>query len=158
MRSAAGIARIALSLLFCFASAAQEPPTRAPDESAFDEVGALEELRASIKGREEELSSKVFKNVEILGNVPAGRLLRIMEMGYARSLGVSCDHCHKPDTWESDELPGKQIARDMVKMVNRINTELLPSIEGLKLNPEKPIVNCTTCHRGQVKPALSMGK
>jgi hypothetical protein len=154
-------ARIAFAVCIAVStgtSTADEPTTERPPKPAFDQAGALETLRASIKGREEEKSSAVFKNIQILGDVPAGRLLRIMEFGWSGSLGVSCDHCHLPAKWESDDVPGKQIARDMAKMTKTINAELLASIEGLKSNPEKPVVNCTTCHRGQVKPATSMNK
>jgi hypothetical protein len=35
-----------------------------------------------------------------------------------------------------------------------INTEQLKKIKNLK--SENPGVNCTTCHRGQVKPALNL--
>jgi len=39
-------------------------------------------------------------------------------------------------------------------MVDTINTRLLANIEGLK--SERAMVNCTTCHRGRVKPALHL--
>ena len=42
----------------------------------------------------------------------------------------------------------------MSAMVATINTQLLAKIANLK-GPQ-PIVNCTTCHRGLVKPALNM--
>lgn len=153
----------AVTLAVCLAltagtSLAEEPLTGRPPKPAFDQAAALDALRASIKGREEEKSSAVFKNIQILGDVPAGRLLKIMESGWSGSLGVSCDHCHLTSKWESDDVPGKQIARDMAKMTKTINADLLASIEGLKSNPEKPVVNCTTCHRGQVRPATSMKK
>ena len=38
-------------------------------------------------------------------------------------------------------------------MVREINAKL-GTIEGL--DSEKPVVNCTTCHRGQIKPALDL--
>ncbi len=140
------------------AALAQTPQASAPPKLPFDQAAALDAIRASIKGHEEEPSSAVFKNVQMLGQIPAGRLLKIMEFGYSGSLGVTCDHCHIPGKWESDDVPGKQIARDMAKMTRTINADLLASIEGLKSNPEKPVVNCTTCHRGQVKPATTMAK
>ena len=108
-----------------------------------------------IAGREQLPADSVFRNIEMMKGVPAGRLVRIMQMGYARSLGVSCDHCHDTDEWESDAKPQKDIARRMMAMVDTINRVLLPRIPDLE--SERPVVNCTTCHRGAVKPALDLG-
>lgn len=129
-------------------------PTPTPAAATFDQAAALATLREQIKGKEKEPASSVFKNVQTMKTVPAGRLLAIMEFGYARSLGINCTHCHTPEKWESDDKPQKQIARDMSAMVGRINGELLKGIKNLK--SESPTVNCTTCHRGEVKPALNM--
>lgn len=114
----------------------------------------LAALRKSIEGREQLPASEVFKNVQKLQKVPAGRLLSIMQMGYSRSLGVGCDHCHSPGRWEDDSKAPKQIARQMIDMAERINGELLPAVAGIA--DRKPIVNCTTCHRGALKPALNL--
>ena len=129
---------------------AQANPTPTP----FDQPAAIAKLREQIKGKEQEPASSVFKNIQMLKTVPAGRLLTIMQMGYARSLGVDCTHCHVPDKWDSDEKAEKQIARDMNAMAAKINGELLKNIKNLKT--ETPTINCTTCHRGQVKPALNL--
>jgi len=59
-----------------------------------------------------------------------------------------------PGKWESDEDPTKKIAREMMAMNRAINDQHLKKIEGLK--GPNPAVSCTTCHRGQVKPATSM--
>ncbi len=125
-----------------------------PEQTAFDQAAALADLRKSIAGKENEPAEKVFKNIQLLKGVPAARLLRIMEMGYSRSLGVDCTHCHLPGTWEKDDKPAKQIAREMVTMVGAINNQHLKPIKNLK--SENPMVNCTTCHRGQTKPALNL--
>jgi hypothetical protein len=114
----------------------------------------LTTLRASIAGKEGQLASEMFENIRIMTNVPAGRLLNIMNLGYSRSLGVSCVHCHVPNHWEIDDKPAKRTAREMSKMVKTINQDLLRSIADLK--SENPTVNCTTCHRGQLKPALDL--
>lgn len=127
-------------------------PTPAP--VVFDRSAALSALREQIKGRENEPAEKVFKNMKMLGSVPAGRILSIMEMGYSRSLGVDCTHCHVPGKWESEDKPQKQVAREMAAMVSAINSQMLTKIPNLQSTA--PIVNCTTCHRGQVKPALNM--
>ena len=124
--------------------------------AAFDQAAAIAKIREQIKGREQEPAEKVFKNIQMpnLKPIPAARLLAVMEIGYARSLGVNCTHCHVPEKWESDEKPQKQIARDMSAMVAKINGESLKAIKNLK--SETPTINCTTCHRGQIKPALSL--
>ncbi len=127
-----------------------------PTPAAFDQPAAIAKLRDQIKGREQEPASKVFKNVStaMLKDMPAARLLAVMEFGYARSLGVNCTHCHTAGNWESEDKPQKQIAREMSAMAARINGELLKGIKNLK--SATPTVNCTTCHRGQLTPGLNL--
>ena len=138
-----------------FTDTAQAKPTPTP-KIDFDQKAALSKLREQIKGKENEPATKIFKNIQIAKDMSADRLLKVMEFGSAGSLGVSCTHCHVPDKWESEEKPQKQIARDMSLMVEKINKDLLKNIKGL-MSPA-PSVNCTTCHRGQIIPALSMQK
>jgi hypothetical protein len=131
----------------------QATPT--PQEGApFNQEEALANLRKVIAGQETKPAEEVFKNIQILKGMPAGRMLRVMELGYARSLGVNCTHCHVENAWEKEDKPTKQIAREMMKMTSTINSDLLKPIKNLK--SESPIVNCTTCHRGQIKPELNL--
>lgn len=123
-------------------------------EKPFDQAAALADLSRKIAGQETKPAGEVFKNIQILKGMPAGRVLKVMEFGYARSLGVNCTHCHVVGEWEKDDKPAKQIARDMVAMSNTINSDLLNKIKNLK--GPNAIVNCTTCHRGQVKPVLNL--
>ena len=136
---------------------AQTTPNATPasqEEKPFDQAQKLAELTKQIAGKENLPAEQVFKNIQILKGIPAGRLLRIMELGYSRSLGVNCTHCHVVDQWDKDDKPTKPIAREMSKMVQTINNDLLKPIKNLK--GPNPIVNCTTCHRGQIKPALNL--
>ena len=157
---------VALVPLFACASSRLEAPADAaapaatnaavaPEDSAnFDTAAALAELRRSIAGRENMRADSVWKNLKVLDKMPAGRVLNVMEMGYSRSLGVNCLHCHVSGDWASDKKRPKGVTRDMVLMSARINNELLKAVPNLQ--SEKPTVNCTTCHRGQVKPALNL--
>ena len=129
-------------------------PTPAAAATPFDQTAAIAKLKEQIKGRENEPASAVFKNIQTMKSTPAGRLLAVMEMGFARSLGVNCTHCHVPDKWEAEDKTQKQTARDMSAMVTTLNKDLLKNIKNLK--SESPIVNCTTCHRGEIKPALNL--
>ncbi len=128
-------------------------PPQPPDQQ-FDEARAIADLQRAIAGREELPATEVFKNIIQYKGVTAGRLLRIMELGFSRSLGVTCTHCHVPGQWESEEKSTKQIAREMSKMVTTINGGLLKQIPNLRST--NPSVNCTTCHRGQTRPALEL--
>ncbi len=124
------------------------------EEKTFNQAQKLEELRQSIAGKENMAADSVFKNIQLLKGMPAGRLLRVMEIAYSKSLGVDCTHCHVVDQWEKEDKPTKQIAREMWGMMNGINSQFLKNIKNLK--SETPSINCTTCHRGQTKPALNL--
>src|SRR5687768_5920473 len=81
------------------------PPaaTPTPEAKPFDQAAAIAKLKEQIKGRENEPAPTVFKNIQTMKNTPAGRLLAVMEMGFARSLGVDCTHCHVPERWEVED-------------------------------------------------------
>lgn len=135
-----------------FANSHRQTPTQ--DSQPFDQPQKLQELRKQIAGQANKPAEEVFKNIQLLKGVPAGRLLAIMEIGYSKSLGVNCTHCHVVDHWEKEDKPTKQITREMAAMSRTINEDLLKKVKNLK--SENPAVNCTTCHRGQVKPALNI--
>jgi hypothetical protein len=100
-----------------------------------------------------------FKNLKVFPqDVSRADLLSTMKF-FSQSLGVRCTFCHvgeegKPlSTFDfpSDAKPNKAIARDMLRMADRLNEKDLPAIGGL-LDPK---ITCYTCHRGSTKPATS---
>lgn len=109
-------------------------------------VAALEK---QIAGQENKPAEEVFKNIQLLKGMPAGRVLRVMQTAFNTSLGVDCTHCHVADQWEKDDKEAKQTARKMWTFVAKVNQDLKQVIG-------KGTVNCTTCHRGQLKPATSL--
>ena len=129
--------------------APEKPAEVPPAVPAF-----IAEIQEKVKGKENLPAEEVFENIEILKGMPAGKVLPIMRMGFSKGLGVKCSHCHEFGDWASEAKPAKQVARDMWVMTGKINQELLAKIPNLE--SENPAVNCTTCHRGEVKPALSM--
>lgn len=155
MASALSVAALAETQPAKSEASPPEPPGQA---KRFDQAKALRELEARIAGHESEPAEKIFKDIQLLKGVPAQRLLRIMQVGYARSLGVNCTHCHVAGAWEKD-TEDKLVAREMMRITKTLNEELLPKIAKLESDrkPEDPpVVNCTTCHRGQLKPALEL--
>ena len=126
-------------------------PKLTPEEIAAERDKFLKEIRAQIAGHEKEPATKVFKDVKFLNDVSAETFLAIMDIGYRRALGVSCTHCHTAGEWDKNDKPQKEIAREMARMMSKINSEMLPKIANLK--SKKPGINCTTCHRGEIKPS-----
>jgi hypothetical protein len=107
------------------------------------------ELEKKIAGKENMPAEEVFSNIKIFTGQPAIRVLRVMKFGYSPALGVGCAHCHETDKWESDNKDGKRIARKMVKLLSDVNKQVKDIV-----GPDA-VVNCYTCHRGQIKPALN---
>lgn len=109
----------------------------------------MDQVLLSIQGKEKMRVDSVFTNLKVLGGFPAQNLVFIMN-AYSKALGVSCGHCHNTADFTSDEIGKKDITRSMVDLSKEIN-EKLKTINGLSA---RPIVNCTTCHRGDLKPAF----
>ena len=122
-----------------------------PNQETNDRLA--KQVLDKIAGHDSEPAEKVFKNIQIpwLKTVPAGRLVRIMNLGYSRALGVACTHCHNEQDFSSDDKRPKRAARDMAYMHKAINDQL-QKMENLDLKPEQRFINCTTCHRGQINP------
>lgn len=131
-----------------------EPPPGAAtphDSLASERDSLMNDVLKTIEGREKAPAESVFTNIKVLKGIPAGRVPRIMNVAFGRSLGVSCGHCHVIGDWAKDDKPKKQVAREMWTMMKAINAEHLAKIQGLE--SKTPSINCTTCHRGQLKPA-----
>ncbi len=137
------------------ASVAPSPPALVnPNQKANDREMAA--ILKDIAGHEKEPAEKVFRNIQLprLKSMPADRLLRVMDLGYSRALGVACAHCHVEEDYASDDKRPKRAAREMVEMNQMIN-ERLGTIEALERAPQDRFVNCATCHRGALDPTAA---
>ncbi len=105
-----------------------------------------------IAGHENEPAEQVFKNIQIpcLKGTRATRLLLVMNLGYARALGVNCTYCHVEQDFPSDDKRPKRAAREMAAM-HRMIDDRLKKMQNLEPSPNRAI-NCSTCHRGAVDP------
>lgn len=120
-----------------------------PNQETNDQIARA--VLEKIAGHENEPAEQVFKNIQSLKGMPAGRFVRVMNMGYSRALGVGCLHCHFGQDYSSDEQRPKRAAREMMAMNKMIN-EQLRGLKNLEGKPEEKFVSCSTCHRGQVDP------
>jgi hypothetical protein len=110
-------------------------------------------LLRRIAGRENLPAESVFRNIKVMKGVPAGRLVRIMNAGFGRSLGVSCGYCHVPPNWELDDKEEKNTARLMWTMTAAINRDYISKVPND--SGPAPVVNCMTCHQGMPRPPSS---
>lgn len=97
-------------------------------------------------------------NLQVLPkDIPFRELVGIMR-GFAGGLGVRCIFCHMGDdpsnlsttNFASDERVRKRKAREMLRMVQTINNELLANVPDRSDPPVE--VTCATCHHGVTKP------
>ncbi|MBV6479925.1 MAG: hypothetical protein HGGPFJEG_02731 [Ignavibacteria bacterium] len=110
----------------------------------------IDALKEQIKGKEQLPSETVFKDLQMLKEMPAEKILSIMDKGFSNSLGVSCEHCHNTEDWASNEKKEKIIAREMMKLSGQIRN-MISNIK--EIDSENASVSCYTCHRGQIIPA-----
>ena len=91
-------------------------------------------------------AGKFYKNVRILKDLPAERLIPTMHE-WNNSLGVQCTFCHtvNPDHtgFDRDDKPQKRTARLMLTMAMDLNRR--QKVLGGK-------VTCFTCHHGHPEP------
>lgn len=96
-----------------------------------------------------------FENLKVLPrDIPRDSLVQIMR-GFAMSLGVRCQYCHVQRTgadgresfdFKADDKATKDKARFMMRMVQNLNTQVLPQVPH---RHDPPVgVGCITCHRG----------
>jgi cytochrome c553 len=131
------------------AAPAAPPGLQNPNQETNDRIA--KKVTDAIAGHENEPAETVFKNIQSLKGMPASRLIRVMNMGYSRALGVTCMHCHAEGDFSTDDKRPKRAAREMMVLNKAIN-EQLRGLKNLEGKPEEKFVSCGTCHRGHVDP------
>jgi len=151
----AGVLAGVLALAGCERTASDQRGPRGTSQIQVKKPSAVEALADlnSIPAPEDPAdpesppASEVFVNVKVLNDLSATEFSRVMQ---AFSTWVSpeqgCDFCHNPDQLESDEKYPKVVARRMIEMTRRINTDW-------KAHVGETGVTCWTCHRGQAVPS-----
>ncbi|MEJ0102465.1 MAG: c-type cytochrome [Bacteroidota bacterium] len=100
-----------------------------------------------------------YKNLKILKkDISHDDLSKVMH-NFNDALGVKCTFCHAPakdgekyPDFASDEKPEKTIARQMMKMTNRINKKFFHGKSKIGDADAVLAVNCETCHHGSPHP------
>jgi hypothetical protein len=107
----------------------------------FTRSGSMQMAPAS-KADTPKTAGEVFKNIQVLKDMPADQLDRVMQI-FTGALGVKCSFCHVPGQWEKDDKEEKRTAREMIKMTMALNKTYFDNhLE----------VSCATCHGGRMHP------
>lgn len=93
------------------------------------------------------------KNLQVIEGKSGKELRDFMKSNIASGIGEKCNFCHNMKDYASDENKNKQVAREMMKMVNEINTQVA-AINRSTMKKSKPqTVTCYTCHAGSLEVA-----
>lgn len=91
-------------------------------------------------------AAQIYQNVQVLNDLTVGEFSRLM---VAMTAWVApeqgCTYCHNAQNFASDENYTKVVARKMLQMTRKINTDY-------KSHVAETGVTCYTCHRGNNIP------
>ncbi len=103
---------------------------------------------AALPGPQRLAAASRYRNVPLLGELDVASFdstMRSLTQWVSPQAG--CGHCHVDGDWASEAKPAKQVARQMLQMVQHLNTNWKPHV-----GPSG--VTCYTCHRGQPQPPV----
>lgn len=100
-----------------------------------------------------------FTNLQVLPeDITRDSLIAVMR-SFSFATGLRCEGCHvQTDSstfsfdFALDDRENKNIARHMLRMVNRLNDDLLAALP--ERDGPRVLVECKTCHRGLNRPLL----
>jgi len=102
-------------------------------------------------------------NLKVIPKSISMENLEILMTRYSREVGAQCNYCHVIEKsglrvtrmdFAADEKPEKKIAREMMKMMNKINQKYFGVKNTYDVLLKLP-VSCKTCHRGLTRPDKS---
>ena len=115
------------------------------DSIAVLRAATVNQLLTTIAGKEDLPAGQVFKNVQLMKDVPAKAFLIQMDSVFGRALSQNCTSCHVGADFATDSLQRKRTARTMIEIVQSINKVELAKFRPA---PRTPQITCITCHRG----------
>jgi hypothetical protein len=129
------------------------PEQRAARRDSIDKVrgATVAQLMTTIAGKEDQPAGQVFKNVQLLKDMPAKAFLTYMDSTVGRAGNWNCTQCHVVTDYAEDNRNGNPITakartRIMIAMVSAINSDHLTKLPAGRGG--SPTVSCITCHRG----------
>ena len=111
-------------------------------DAALHESPASDRPGAAAPPDSAKRAQEVFKNLQVLKEIPADQLVPAMEF-ISSSLGVACTYCHLEGQFDKDDKKAKQTARKMMQMTRALNKDHFA---------DRREITCYSCHRGATAP------
>jgi hypothetical protein len=113
-------------------------------------IGSVALVGGQAAAQGQDLSERVFKNVTVLRGISVDEFMGTMGV-FSAALGFSCEDCHTASSndwanYATDASPRKQMARQMVVMMQGINKQYFGG---------RQVVTCFSCHRGSSRPKVT---
>jgi hypothetical protein len=99
----------------------------------------------------------VSPNVKVLTGLYAQQFQEEMNL-IVQGLGVTCNTCHVPRNFASEDKPIKQKARQMLEMTRALNKQYFPDYKPKEGESVLGRVTCYTCHKGEQLPKTAVGQ
>ncbi len=96
-------------------------------------------------------------NVKVLTGLFAQQFQEELNL-IVQGLGVTCNTCHVPRNFLSEDKPIKQKARQMLEMTRALNKQYFPDYKPKEGESVLGRVTCYTCHKGEQTPKTSVGQ
>jgi hypothetical protein len=96
-------------------------------------------------------------NVKVLTGLYAQQFQEEMNL-IVQGLGVTCNTCHVPRNFVSEDKPLKQKARQMLEMTKALNKQYFSDYKPKEGESVLGRVTCYTCHKGEQLPKTAVGQ
>lgn len=102
-----------------------------------------------------------YKNLKVLPKHINKEQMDSVMHHFTNSLNVKCNFCHVRNEangqWDhaSDANKHKLVARDMMRMTEKINDKFFDITGGKRDINTKLMVTCYTCHNGKTEPSVT---
>jgi hypothetical protein len=96
-------------------------------------------------------------NVKVLTGLFAQQFQEEMNL-IVQGLGVTCNTCHVPRNFASEDKPIKQKARQMLEMTKALNKQYFADYKPKEGESVLGKVTCYTCHKGDQLPKTAVGQ
>ena len=119
-------------------------PRTLATQAALNKAPAVADAIVEVPGGPK--AGAIYQNVKVLGDLSVGEFARTMNaMTEWVSPQQGCNYCHVAGNFADDSVYTKTVARKMLQMTQKINTDWKPHVA-------ETGVTCYTCHRGNNIP------